>query len=30
MGTRDLRMEAVVTKAWDGPHGSVRFEHAVL
>jgi len=29
-GKRDLRMEAVVTKAWDGPHGSVRFEHAVL
>jgi riboflavin biosynthesis pyrimidine reductase len=29
-GTRDLRMETLVTKAWDGPHGSVRFEHAVL
>ena len=29
-GTRDLRMETVVTKAWDGPHGGVRFEHAVL
>jgi hypothetical protein len=30
VGTRDLRMKTVVVKEWDGAHGPVRFEHAVL
>jgi riboflavin biosynthesis pyrimidine reductase len=30
VGRRALRMETVLMKEWDGEHGPVRFEHAVL
>ena len=29
-GTRDLQMRTALVKTWDGPHGTVRFEHGVL
>jgi riboflavin biosynthesis pyrimidine reductase len=30
IGSRARPMQAVVTKAWDGTHGAVRFEHFVM
>lgn len=30
VGTQHLPLDRVVSKEWDGEHGSVRFEHAVL
>jgi riboflavin biosynthesis pyrimidine reductase len=30
IGKRDLRMETMVVKEWNGAHGPVRFEHGVL
>lgn len=29
-GTRDLQMRTALIKTWDGPHGTVRFEHGVV